>query len=702
VTEGTYKENINFKGKNIILASKYLLNKDTSIISKTIIDGNFNGHVVTFKSGETSNTQLIGFKIINGKTPMNQVGGDYNSTCGGGIYCVSSSPTLKNLIIENNETTGNNHADGAGIFIIYSSPYISNSIIRNNISSQSGGGVSIDYGSNPTIVNCIFENNNSLLGGGAISVMDDYNSNSTFTNLKIINNKSGDGGAIKGHGDFTMKNSIIANNSANRGGGLYLLSFIKVNLENVDILYNKSTGVGAGIYVVANPELSLKNCIINNNLGSAAIYNDANVPANLLSIDYCNFYNNIDGNFANCSSYYEKIVTTNVNGTSCDAYFNIYCDPKLDTFSYKLIKESPCIDAGSNNNVYTSTDINGNERIWDGNNDSVPTIDIGANEYGSIPVISIDKQNVSIHGGNDGYIKLSISSESNRSLQFIWNTGDTLPGIYHIKAGTYEVLIVDNALDTIKKKIEITEPKCNVHCNFITTKISIHGGNDGAIKVSPYGGLTPYKFIWNTNDSVDYIDSLRYGTYSLVISDSVNCVFKDTITFEQPVCDLKLMIDSIRQVTSYDKNDGYIAITTYEGIPPYKYKWNTSDSINYLDSLNKGTYNVTVLDSVGCSLTKEFIIDVLTNINTNSMKNINFSLYPNPANNEISVELFDETKSKVFIKIYNSNGIVFYEKEIFSINKSLIIPIINYPNGIYLCKIQYEAIEYIFKFEKQK
>ena len=51
VAPGTYTENINYDGKNIIVGSLYLTTSDTSYISSTIIDGNQNGSVVTFESG---------------------------------------------------------------------------------------------------------------------------------------------------------------------------------------------------------------------------------------------------------------------------------------------------------------------------------------------------------------------------------------------------------------------------------------------------------------------------------------------------------------------------------------------------------------------------------------------------------------------------------------------------------------------------
>jgi hypothetical protein len=66
VDEGTYYENINFNGKNIILGSLFFSTGDKEYIIHTVIDGNQKGSVVTFESGEDSTATLIGFTITNG------------------------------------------------------------------------------------------------------------------------------------------------------------------------------------------------------------------------------------------------------------------------------------------------------------------------------------------------------------------------------------------------------------------------------------------------------------------------------------------------------------------------------------------------------------------------------------------------------------------------------------------------------------
>ena len=63
VYAGTYTENINFGGKNIVVGSLYLTTGTASYISSTIINGNESGSVVRFENGETSSAQLIGFTI---------------------------------------------------------------------------------------------------------------------------------------------------------------------------------------------------------------------------------------------------------------------------------------------------------------------------------------------------------------------------------------------------------------------------------------------------------------------------------------------------------------------------------------------------------------------------------------------------------------------------------------------------------------
>ena len=66
VHPGVYKENINFKGKNIIVGSLLVTTGDEGYILQAVIDGRRNDHVVTFANGEAATARLSGFTITNG------------------------------------------------------------------------------------------------------------------------------------------------------------------------------------------------------------------------------------------------------------------------------------------------------------------------------------------------------------------------------------------------------------------------------------------------------------------------------------------------------------------------------------------------------------------------------------------------------------------------------------------------------------
>ena len=84
VVAGTYVETIDFTGKEIVLRSE-------TGADETLIDGNQSGTVVRITGTETV---LDGFNIFNGKND--------GSPSGGGIYCGSGSPEIKNCTIAGN------------------------------------------------------------------------------------------------------------------------------------------------------------------------------------------------------------------------------------------------------------------------------------------------------------------------------------------------------------------------------------------------------------------------------------------------------------------------------------------------------------------------------------------------------------------------------------------------------------------------
>src|SRR3954466_5718069 len=91
VSPGIYNENINFKGKAITVSSTNIA--DLNVVAGTIIHAVGRASVVTFATGETSNSVLAGVTITGGYGTVNVSFGT-NIFWGAGIYCVGSSPTI--------------------------------------------------------------------------------------------------------------------------------------------------------------------------------------------------------------------------------------------------------------------------------------------------------------------------------------------------------------------------------------------------------------------------------------------------------------------------------------------------------------------------------------------------------------------------------------------------------------------------------
>ena len=224
VQPGTYVENINFNGHNIVLGSLFLTTGDTTYISETVIDGDSAGSVVIFESGEDSTAVITGFTIQNGYAQD-----------GGGIYCMEANPIIKyNYIIQNVDDRY-----GGGIYCYISNP----SVERNNISNNNGSGIFCNNNSHPLICSNIFDGNS---GGG---VRCKTRSNPVICHNMIINNTTyynGGGIYCDVSSPVIFNNTISGNYSNMYGGGICLRNWSEPMIIN-SILWDDSSRLGQEI-----------------------------------------------------------------------------------------------------------------------------------------------------------------------------------------------------------------------------------------------------------------------------------------------------------------------------------------------------------------------------------------------------------------------------------------------------------------------
>ena len=354
VADGTYtgdgNRDIDFLGKAITVQSEN--GPETCVIDCQGTEQDPHRAFI-FQSGETHNSILSGFSIINGYAPTKQIESQVEvSDDGGGISCVDSNPFIKNCRFINNTAKKD---------------FLFADII---ISSGAGGAVGCDN-ADIKLESCVFENCYAP-SGGAIAA---YQSNIEISNCLFVNNDSDyEGRAIVSiESECHIYHSTFHENSGYR---------VHDNIGN-----NASA-----ITTMALPEtdpstIEIRNCIL---WEDGPIFNDDN---SIVEVTYSNVKDGYPGEgniveypwFVDPSGWLffdaanpENSIWHSGKNYRLLSHTWIWSNTQQDWF---YLDQNPCVDASNPSALYTSHDFDGAVRPIDGNNDGQAVSDMGAYEF---------------------------------------------------------------------------------------------------------------------------------------------------------------------------------------------------------------------------------------------------------------------------------------------------------------------------------
>jgi gliding motility-associated-like protein len=228
--------------------------------------------------------------------------------------------------------------------------------------------------------------------------------------------------------------------------------------------------------------------------------------------------------------------------------------------------------------------------------------------------------NISCHGANSGWIRITVTGGSTGTYKYNWSTTDG-SGIMNgqkdqltLTAGTYHIIVTDSNNCVITKDIVLTQPPALVtRLAAVNITCKSPGFDNGSISLTISGGIPPYSFLWSNGDISKDLSGLTPGTYTVTATDLNGCIIKDSARVDLPPS-----LNYTKNLSDFNGfniscnglADGFINVDPTTGSAPYVYTWTGPNgyiaSTNNISNLISGQYQLLIVDSSECKASETF------------------------------------------------------------------------------------------------
>ena len=181
-----------------------------------------------------------------------------------------------------------------------------------------------------------------------------------------------------------------------------------------------------------------------------------------------------------------------------------------------------------------------------------------------------------------------------------WDNGETTDDISNLSTGTYTITILDaNQCELIESfTVGNNAGTLGMSSNTITNENC--GNGDGIIDIVTAGGTSPYSYVWSNGATTEDVTGLTAGIYDVTINDNSGCSVNEVFTVGNNVGNMSESAGVSSEICG--NGGGTINLTVTGGVAPYSYSWSNGSTNEDQTLLSAGTYSVTIMDDVGCTL----------------------------------------------------------------------------------------------------
>jgi large repetitive protein len=244
----------------------------------------------------------------------------------------------------------------------------------------------------------------------------------------------------------------------------------------------------------------------------------------------------------------------------------------------------------------------------------------------ALSAIANTLSNVSCNGNNNASADVVVNGGT-PPYNYLWNpSGQTYTTVVGLGTGVYTITVTDANGCTASSTATISQPATLTATAATATNVSCNGDANGSASVSVNGGTSPYNYLWNpSRQTTASATGFSAGNYTVTVTDANGCTISSTATITQPAT-LNASATTLSNVSCNGDANGSANVVANGGTSPYNYLWNPSGiTTANATGLSAGSYNVTVTDANGCTLTSSTVTitqPFALSASTNTLSNI--------------------------------------------------------------------------------
>jgi hypothetical protein len=186
--------------------------------------------------------------------------------------------------------------------------------------------------------------------------------------------------------------------------------------------------------------------------------------------------------------------------------------------------------------------------------------------------------------------------------------------------------------------------------------VKCKGQCNGQAALAPVFGVPPFSYSWDDDGSqtTATASALCSGTYVCTVKDAVNNSAQFSITIAE--ADSLLALSLIDTNAASGSCNGTASVLALGGKKPFSYLWSDGNhqTTYQASALCKGSYSILVTDAYGCKDSLSVVVKDPTGIDVLNVSE--FSLYPNPSESEVMVQIKGDFNGNAVFTLFDIAG----------------------------------------------